>query len=262
MGVNSVDGTGLVQAYTAARLLNQANQSAARSLEQLASGLRINRASDDPAGLQISERLRAEVRGNARAAMNAMDEIGMLQTADAALGEVQGSLQRINELSVYAANGTLTDEDRAAIQMEVDAQAANIVDIAANAQFNGKSLLGGALGFSADPGALGIAGLNVSTQASASSAITLVQDAISTASDFRSNLGAQQNGLESKVNYLEIAAENTMAAESRIRDLDYAEGVVKLLQATTQAQASMFALAQANLQSKAVLGLLGQQSGK
>ena len=256
MGMDPVGSTGFLQAYTAARLLSQQNKAVARAIEQLASGQRINRAADDPAGLQISERLRAAQRGAARQALNAMDEIGMLQTADAALGEVHSSLQRINELSAYAANGVLTDSDRAVIQQEISQQQAHIADVAANAQFNGKQILGGALGFSATPAALGIDGINVSTQAAASYSTSQAQGAIERTSDIRGTLGAQQNRLESQVNYLETAAENTMAAESRIRDLDYAQGVVNMLQASAQSQAAMYALAQANLQSEAVLGLL------
>lgn len=240
----------------AARIYNDWMNTAAESLTRMASGMRINSAADDPAGLSISENLRAEVRGLNRASMNALDEIGMVQTADAALQEVHNSLQNINELSVYAANGVLTADDRGAIQQQIDAEIDHINTITATAEFNEQPLLSGGLGFDSSASSIGIAGLNVMDPGLAGEAISTTQNAISQISEYRTGLGAMQNSLEANVRYLDNAMVNTMAAESRIRDLDYAMESVNLTNSLIMADLTGAALAQANLQAKSMFGLL------
>lgn len=239
-----------------ARNLAAANEAARRSIERLSTALRINRASDDPAGLSISEKLRAQVRELNRNMMNALDETGMLQTADSGLGEINAALQNVRELSVQAGNPILTSEDRAIIQEQLNANLEQVESIATGTEFNTKQLLTGELGADVSTGALGLADFNVTTPELASAAIGIADSAIGQVSAFRGELGARQNELAATMNSLAVAAENTMAAESRIRDLDYAEEVTNLVRSRLLAQASLGALAQANLQSKSVLKLL------
>ena len=247
---------GMNASQSALRNLRDALNAAGESTKRMGSGLRINSAADDPAGLAVSERLRSQVLGLSRQAMNAMDQVSMVQTADSALGEVQSSLHNIEELSVQAANGVYTAEDRAAIQQEIDANVEHISSIAANTEFNGKQLLSGGLGSDMGPGALGISGLDVTSPEAAAGAISTAQNAVASVSEFRSSLGAMQNELESSIRSMDVAVENTLAAESRIRDLDYAGEITKMTQNQLRVQTSVAALAQANLASEAVLGLL------
>jgi flagellin len=253
MAAFTISGFG---AEGAARDLAAAQQAAARSIERLSTALKINRSSDDPAGLSISEKLRAQVRELNRLAMNAMDEIGRLQTAEGGLSEISNALQNVRELSVQAGNGTLTDADRAAIQQQIDANLEQIESLATGTQFNSRPLLTGELGTDVRPEALGLSGLNVTTSELAGAAIGTVDDALGQVSEFRSGLGARQNELTSTINSLAVAAENTIAAESRIRDLDYAEEITNLVRANLLQQAALGALAQANLTSESVLKLL------
>lgn len=245
-----------IGAEGAARDLAAAQQAAARSIERLSSALKINRASDDPAGLSISEKLRAQVRELNRLAMNAMDEIGMLSAAEGGLGEISNALQNVRELAVQAGNGTLTAEDRAAIQQQIDANLEQVQALANETQFNSQPLLTGALGTDVRTAALGVAGLNATTPELAGQALGTVDQALGAVSEFRSGLGARTNELTSTINSLAVAAENTTAAESRIRDLDYAQEVTNLVRAQLLQQSALGALAQANLSSKSVLKLL------
>lgn len=249
-----ISGSG--SALSALRNLRAAFEAAGESTKRLGSGLRIDTAADDPAGLAVSERLRSQVRGLQREALNAMDEFSMRQVADAGLGEINAALQNVRELSVQAGNSILTAEDRTAIQAEINANLEHIDSVAANTQFNTKQLLSGELGANAAPAGLGVAGVDVSSPEAAGSAISAVSNAISQVSDFRSALGAQSNNLASVIRYSDITAENTMAAESRIRDLDYAKEVTNMVQANLRAGAAIAVLGQANLQSKMVMSLL------
>ncbi|MBN2081567.1 flagellin [bacterium] len=250
------DPSGISATGGALSAMRAAMSRANEAIERIGSGLRINRSADDPAGLAISERLRSEVRGLNRAAMNAMDEVSMLQTADSALGEINASLQNVHELSVYSGNPILTAEDQQALKQQVDANLQHIDSVVQNAEFNGRQLLSGELGSNMSTGALGMEGYNVTGGGS----IAQVSDAIGRVSEFRSTLGARQNELISNINSLEITAENTLAAESRIRDADIAEEATKLTATQLQLQASMAALAQANVNSKAVLSLLQSET--
>lgn len=216
-----------------------------KSLEKLSSGLRINRAGDDAAGLAISEKMRGQIRGLDQAARNSQDAISMIQTGEGALNETHSILQRMRELAVQSASDTNTADDRAEIQLEIADLIEEIDRIATTTQFNGMNLLdatGGAAGvFTLQIGsndsqtldvtfadmqalALGVNAIDLSVDAATSSAaIATIDTAIKSVSDERSQLGAKQNRLEHTINNLSTSSENLTAAESRIRDVDYAE---------------------------------------
>lgn len=245
-------------------------------MEKLASGLRINRAADDAAGLAVSEKLRTQVRGLQVATDNAQHAISMVQVAEGALNEVHAILQRLRELAVQAANDHLTDEDRAQIQKEVDALLAQIDYIGNTTQFNTKKLLSG--DFASTPitfqvGAnageqisltigtvnqtsLGINGLSVANLGAASGAIASIDSAISYVTSLRTHLGAFQNRLERVISNNNIGIENQSAAESRIRDVDMAKAVMDLVRYQILQNTGVTALAQANALPQAVLALL------
>lgn len=245
-----------IAALNTHRQMGSAQSAQMGNMEKLSSGMRINKASDDAAGLSISEKMRGQIRGLEQGSRNAQDGISMIQTAEGAMGETHDILQRMRELAVQASNDTNTTEDRAAIQIEADALAKDINRIATNTQFNGQDLLTGAGGpngdgsFALQVGAnanqqisvsfadmTGGTGLSVTTgddetttaipiatdSAVATAAITTINDAIKTVSAERSKLGATQNRLEHTINNLNTSAENLTSAESRIRDVDYAE---------------------------------------
>ena len=245
-------------------------------LEKMASGLRINRASDDAAGLAVSEKLRTQVRGLQVATDNAQHGISLVQTAEGALNEVHSILQRLRELAVQAANDHLTDADRAQIQKEVDNLLAQIYYIGDTTQFNTKKLMSGA--FAATPltfqvganagevvsitiatvnaAAMTLNGLSVATLGAAASAIVSIDEAISYVTDLRARLGAFQNRLERIVSNNNIANENQSAAESRISDVDMAQAVIQLTRLQILQQTGVAALAQANAVPQMVLQLL------
>src|SRR5690606_26790330 len=216
-------------------VINQNN--IAKSIEKLSSGLRINRAGDDAAGLAISEKMRGQIRGLKMAMKNAQDAISLIQTAEGALQETHAILQRMRELAVQAANDTNTEDDRLALQDEIDQLIAEINRIAENTEFNTQPLLdGSASGLTFHIGAnegqsitldiedmsasgLQVDGVDISTQSGADSAIATIDSAIKTVSDERAKLGAYQNRLEHTIANLGVAIENLQAAESRIRDV-------------------------------------------
>ncbi|WP_280769569.1 flagellin [Salipaludibacillus daqingensis] len=266
------------------------------SMEKLSSGMRINRAGDDAAGLAISEKMRAQINGLDQASRNAQDGISMIQTAEGALDETHSILQRMRELAVQSANDTNVDVDREELQKEVDQLASEITRISNNTEFNTQNLLGGALESkfhiganegqnlelsiaAMDASSLGVddgtgsamdasdpdaivdaevnGGINISTQADADTAITAINSAIETVSAERSNLGATQNRLEHTISNLDNSSENLSAAESRIRDVDMAAEMMEMTRANILSQASQSMLAQANQQPQSVLQLLG-----
>lgn len=265
-----------ISALNAHRQLG-ANQGAVQgSLEKLSSGLRINKASDDAAGLAISEKMRNQIRGLEQASTNAQDGISLIQTAEGALNETHAILQRMGELYTQAANETLTEEDTQKIQSEITALTEQIDSIAEQTQFNTKKLLNGetdSLTFQvgANSGetitlalsennttALGINALTEldGTNATASTNLEAVQAAINTVSENRSNLGAVQNRLQHTINNLGTSAENLTAAESRIRDVDMAKEMMEFTKNNILSQAAQSMLAQANQQPQGVLQLL------
>ncbi|AXI10447.1 flagellin [Oceanobacillus zhaokaii] len=262
-----------ISALNAHRQLG-ANQGATQnSLEKLSSGLRINKAGDDAAGLAISEKMRGQIRGLDMASKNAQDGISLVQTAEGALNETHAILQRMRELAVQSSNDTNTTSDRQQLQAEVDQLVSAIDDISTDTEFNTKKLLDGNFSGKFHVGAnsgqniavsiasmaasgLGVSGISISGQASAEQAITDIQTAIDTVSEERSKLGAVQNRLDHTINNLGTQAENITAAESRIRDVDMAKEMMEFTKNNILSQAAQSMLAQANQQPQGVLQLL------
>jgi len=218
-----------IAALNTHRQLNNATTNQSKSMEKLASGLRINRAADDAAGLSISEKMRGQIRGLEQASKNAQDGISLIQTAEGAMNEISDILIRVKELAVQKANETYNDEDTANIDLEMDALIETASHIETNTKFNGKTVLDGSTTFNIvisddDTDAFVITAADVSTataltNASSTSDIEAAIDAINLE---RATLGAGQNRLEHTINNLSTTSENLTAAESRIRDVDYA----------------------------------------
>ncbi|MDN4606795.1 flagellin [Sporosarcina highlanderae] len=250
------------------------NTNAAKNLEKLSSGQRINRAGDDAAGLSISEKMRGQIRGLEMASKNAQDGISLIQTAEGALNETHAILQRMRELAVQAANDTNDTDERNAITSELTALTSEINRIAGNTEFNNQKLLDGNFStkkfhIGANSGqtidltittmnatALSINSISVTSAGGASAAITSINNAIKAVSVQRSNLGAVQNRLEHTINNLGTSAENLTAAESRIRDVDMAKEMMDFTKNNILTQAAQAMLAQANQQPQGVLQLL------
>ncbi|WP_029100293.1 flagellin [Brevibacillus thermoruber] len=263
-----------ISAYNTHRQLSFNNSNAAKNIEKLSSGYRINRAGDDAAGLAISEKMRGQIRGLEQASRNAQDGISLIQTAEGALTEVHAIVQRMRELSVQAANDTNTADDRANLQAEVAELIDEIDRIATDTEFNTAQLLNGGftgkvfhIGANAgqaitldindmSAAALSIDTIDISTQSGADSAITALDNALKLVSDERAKLGAYQNRLEHTINNLGASAENLTAAESRIRDVDMAKEMMEFTKNNILTQAAQAMLAQANQQPQGVLQLL------
>jgi flagellin len=250
-----------IEALNAQRNLGMTSLQFGKSVEKLSSGLRINRAADDAAGLAISEKLRAQVRGLNQATRNAQDAISMVQTAEGALNEVHSMLQRIRELAVQYANGTNDTDSQASISAEVTQLQSAISDIAANTKFNGVTLLTGGSSVTFQVGAdsgqtLAVSFASVDTSAASVSDISSVDTAIVAISTTRGTFGAAQNRLEHTVASLAVASENLAASESRIRDLDVASEMVIFTKTQILQQAGTAILAQANQAPQSVLSLL------
>ncbi len=248
------------------------------ALRQLSSGLRINRASDDSAGLNMSERFRAQIRGTEMALSNSQDASNLLGTAEGALNETHAILQRMRELAVQAATDTLTVSDRASVKQEMDELSSEITRIGANTEFNTHKLLDGgsfAQLFTLQVGpnagdiatiglqdmrstALGIGNsdFTVSNPALASAAIAAIDGAIERVSVQRSYLGAKMNMLSHRMSVLEVQHENHSRSENRIRDVDFGKAASELTRRQLLAQSALSMMAQANSQPQAVLGLL------
>ena len=260
-----------VMSLNAQRNLSSSSNDLATSIQRLSTGLRINSAKDDAAGLAISDRMTAQVRGLNQAVRNAYDGISLAQTAEGAMQEVTNNLQRIRELAVQAANGTNSANDLTALQAEVTERLAEITDISANTEFNGQTLLDAANTFTFHVGAnagqtidvttaamdtttLAVAAVDVSADADA--AITAVDAALDVVNGSRATLGATQNRFESKIANLQTASENLSAARSRIRDADFAAETASLTRNQILQQAGTAMLAQANAAPQNVLSLL------
>lgn len=228
-----------IAALNTHRQLGMNNNAASSNLEKLSSGLKINRAGDDAAGLAISEKMRGQIRGLDMAAKNAQDGISLIQTAEGALNETHSILQRMRELAVQSSNDTNTDEDRVELNKEVAQLVEEITRIATDTEFNTQALLNGefedkVFHIGANTGQsievtiesmtaeeLGVEGISLATQEGADEAIETIQEAIDLVSAERAMLGAVQNRLEHTINNLGTSSENLTAAESRIRDVDY-----------------------------------------
>jgi flagellin len=271
-------------ANNAYRNLSNTQNDLSKSLEKLSSGLRINRAADDAAGLAISEGLKSQVNGMGVAARNAQDGISVIQTAEGSLTEAHSILQRVRDLAVQAGNDSNSEAARTAIKTEVNALGEELTRIGSSTNFNGTTLLDGAtsgdgtgkMAFQVGAGAtpandtitvtltgadiktMGatIGALTFDTAANAQSSITAADLAIGTVSTERSKLGAVQNRFESVIKNLQVSKENLSAANSRIRDTDMAEEMVKFTKANILSQAGTAMLAQANQSGQGVLQLL------
>lgn len=276
------------------RQLNITNARINKSMERLSSGHRINRASDDAAGLAISEKFRMQIRGLEQAGKNTQDGISMIQTAESGLEELNNMLHRMRVLAIQSANETLTNSDRALIQLEVDQLLSEINRMQTSVEFNTKKLLTGNYAAENVPGslvfhvganknqtieatigtfstkALGIDvlkseafvensedAMSITTRETANSAIQLLTNAINKVSSQRAELGAFQNRLEHTYNFINISRENQIAAESRIRDTDMASEMVNFTKDQILAQAGQAMLSQANLRPQSVLQLFG-----
>ena len=276
-----------VAAMSAHRNLSKTGVGLGKSIERLSSGLRINRAGDDAAGLVISQKLRAESSGLKQSVRNAQDGISFVQTAEGALDEVGGMLNRMRDLVVQARNGTQDSNSISAIQAEYDQLATEITRIGSSTEFAGKTVFaagdvdfqvgnGATDQISVETGALTAAnvagGLGLTSRVVNSDAVFdhdadagttdvdllgALDAAISTVSTTRGTLGATQNRLESTVRNLSVTAENLSAAESRIRDVDVAEEMMSFTRSQILQQAGTAMLAQANGVSQSALSLLG-----
>ena len=268
------------------RVLNISNDSIMKNMEKLSSGERINRAGDDASGLAVSEKMRSQIRGLNQASQNIMNGVSFIQTTEGYLQETTDVLQRIRELAVQSANGIYSDEDRMQIQVEVSQLVAEVDRVASQAQFNGMNMLTGRFAENGDAimqfqiganmdqntrvyigtmsaTALGLKGaqgtddqITIANPDEANMVIGSVDAALKVVSKQRADLGAYQNRFEMAAKGVNIAAENTQASESRIRDTDMASTMVDFTKNSILTQAGTAMLAQANAQSQNVLALL------
>jgi flagellin len=267
-----------VEAFNAHRQLSTTASKAAKSMEKLSSGYRINRAADDAAGLAISEKMRAQIGGLVQAQRNAQDGVSLVQTAEGALSEVHSMLQRVRDLKVQYENGTLDADDKSAIVSEVKQLADELTQIAGKTEFNGITLLdgqggsGGVITFQVGAntgetvsvttkdiaGASGTGAIDTVSDTASWEAIDLdaIDTAINNVSSLRSELGAVQNRLEHRMANLSAYQENLVASESRIRDVDMAQEMVNFTKLGILQQAGTSMLAQANQAPQNVLTLL------
>ena len=269
------------------RVLGISNANIQGNIEKLSSGEKINKAGDDASGLAVSEKMRSQIRGLNQAGRNIENGVSFLQTTEGYLNETTDILQRVRELAVQSANGIYSDEDRMQIQVEVSQLVSEVDRIASQAQFNGMNLLTG--GFSRSDNArtmqfqvganmdqnvrvyigtmtaqaLGLKGaqgadqqISISTPDTANTALGAVDAALTKVTKQRADLGAYQNRFEMAAKGVNIAAENTQAAESRIRDTDMASEMVQYTKNSILTQSGTAMLAQANNQSQNVLALL------
>ncbi len=259
-----------IAAFDAERNLNLTSQRLQTSMARLSSGYRINSAADDAAGLAISEKLNAQIGGLKQANSNAQDGISLVQTAEGSLNEVHSMLQRVRELAVEYQNGTLSTDDRTAIQSEVNQLGSEIERIGNSAAFNGISLLAQAGTITFQVGANDGDSISVSTislgtavgsnvfalTAGSSSDISEIDAAINSVSAQRADFGAVQNRLEHTINNLSTYEENLTASESQIKDVDMASEMVEFTKDQILQQAGTSMLSQANQLPNSVLSLL------
>ena len=267
------------------RQLGINNSSLLGNIEKLSSGEKINRAGDDASGLAVSEKMRSQIRGLNQASKNIQNGVSFIQTTEGYLAETTDILQRVRELAVQAANGIYSDEDRMQIQVEVSQLVAEVDRIASVAQFNGMNMLTGRFAEGGDTmqfqiganvdqnarvyigtmtaSALGLKGAqggveqsSIASPDEANMTLAAVDAALTNVNKQRADLGAYQNRFEMAAKGVNIAAENTQAAESRIRDTDMASEMVEFTKNSILTQAGTAMLAQANNQSQTVLALL------
>ncbi|RNF93447.1 flagellin FliC [Pseudomonas putida] len=263
--------------------LNRATDALSTSMTRLSSGLKINSAKDDAAGLQIATRMTSQIRGQTMAIKNANDGISIAQTAEGAMQEQTNILQRMRELAIQANNASNSDKDRGALNTEFASMSDELTRIANSTQLNGKNLLNttatlsfqvgsntgtenqisiklanltaSALGVNS--GAIAISGADSTISANFSAAVNAIDSALQTINSTRADLGAAQNRLTSTINNLQNINENAEAARGRVQDTDFAAETAQLTKQQTLQQASTSVLAQANQLPSAVLKLLG-----
>jgi flagellin len=262
----------------AQRNLSVSQNALATSLQRLSSGLRVNSAKDDAAGLAIAERMNAQVKGMNVAMRNANDAISMSQTAEGALGKVGDMLQRMRELAVQSANATNSTSDRANLDTEFQELALEITRVAGGTKFNGLAIIGadaGALAFQVGAGTTAddtitvtttnmatdatitaVTGGDVTSAANATTAINDIDTAIDTVTTQRATFGAVQNRFDSVIGNLQISVENQAASRSRIMDADFAAETANLSRNQILQQAGTAMLAQANALPNGVMALL------
>ncbi|MCC6155868.1 MAG: flagellin FliC [Candidatus Hydrogenedentes bacterium] len=263
-----------VAALTTSRILRRSTGALNGSLERLASGLRINRAADDAAGLAISENFRTVIRGSQVAQRNAQDGISLLQTAEGALETTTNMLQRIRELAVQAANGTYSAANRLSLDSEVQQLLQQIDDIATDTEFNGLRVLSAAQSVTLQAGAqpgqtlviavngaktndIGVNTVNISSVGTAVSALSTIDQALRSVTTLRSSLGAFQNRLEFTITTLSIQEENSTASDSALRDADIARETIAFTRNQILVSAGTSVLAQSNVIPQTALQLLG-----
>ena len=277
-----------IASINAQRILGTNNERLAKSVERISSGIRINRAADDAAGLAISEGLRSDIRASRQAVRNANDGISVINITEGALNEQASILIRLRELASQASTGTVGSTERQTIQLEFDALRLEIDRIAATTEFNGQNLVDGSLASSVSSGNqiflqvgidssadsrinlntsinltavtssnLSIDTLSVTSSEGALSALDSINTSIATVTQGRGKVGAVQNRLARTISNLSITLENLVAAESQIRDADIAEEVALLTRNQILVQASTAMVGQANLIPQSVLQLLG-----
>ncbi len=269
-----------VTSLSAQRTLGVSNGESQRTLEKLSSGTRIVRAADDAAGLAISEKLKAQVRGYQQAERNASDGVSMIQTAEGGLSEVSNILTRLRELSMQAASDTVGDQERSFTNLEYKNLKDEIERISQVTEFNGKKLLNGtgeeydfqiginnndfqdrikynAGASNSTVDSLGLGKIDISKKQGAQESLAVIDDAISQISGQRAELGAKQNRLSSTIQNLQVSSENLSSANSRIRDTDFAAETAKNTKLNILTNAGTSVLAQANAQGSAALKLIG-----
>ncbi len=237
------------------------NSATSKSIEKLSSGLRINRAADDAAGLSISEKMRGQIRGLTQASRNAQDGISLIQTAEGALNEVSNMLVRLKELAVQNANGTYNSDDKSNLQLEMTSLTDEIKNIYRNTKFNSATVLSSAATIvisDQTSTVLTIAATSSSgiTSLTGTSTVSSIETAIKNVNSARATYGSKQNRLESTVRNLNTTVENLQAAESRIRDTDMANEMATFTKNNILQQAATAMLAQANQAPQGVLNLL------
>ncbi|MFK7740474.1 MAG: flagellin [Planctomycetota bacterium] len=262
----------------AQRNLSGVSQRLSGNFRKLSTGLRISSASDDAAGLAISERLRSQIRSLDQAKRNANDGISLVQTAEGALNEVSSILTRLRELSIQASNGSVSDQDKSTLNEEFGSLVDEVNRIGRSTEFSGIKLLDGSsstvtfqvgFGTTADIDTISVSlspslsttlsleSLDIGSAGSTTTAITSIDTAINSISSLRGSLGAVQNRLGSTINNLAITSENLSTAESRIRDVDVAFETAQLTRNSILQQASISVLSQANALPQSALRLLG-----
>jgi flagellin len=267
-----------VMSLNAQRELFSVTERLSGNYKRLSSGLRISTGSDDAAGLGISERMRAQIRSYQQASRNAQDGVSLVQTAEGALAEVNANLVRMRELAIQAANGTLNTGDRLAVDNEFQQLIEEIDRIATTTDFNGIALLNDTTGtvtreiqvgteegetvvismvdMTDDGLGLTASAFDLTSVANAADALDILDTAIDSVTNARSDLGATQNRLQSSLRSTQVATENLSASESRIRDIDVASETADLTRNSILQQAAASVLAQANAQPQIALSLL------